>query len=175
MTTHTDLAAQAREMATTLRSIAIPAQYERNAASLLEQCAAALSTERLAGGGELLEFLTMTEAQVDDELRRLGIDPVLAIEMGANAVARTLISYTCRLCGHSTPHTDTAEEILIFRNGMKAARAIKPQAERVPLSPSRLADRLEGVDYTPSCRRAFIDGVRFAEIAHSIGTPKEST
>ncbi len=101
---------------------------------------AALSTERLAGGGELLEFLTMTEAQVDDELRRLGIDPVLAIEMGANAVARTLISYTCRLCGHSTPHTHTAEEILIFRNGMKAARAIKPQAERVPLSDEQVKD-----------------------------------
>jgi hypothetical protein len=79
-------------------------------------------------------LMAMGESEIDDELRRLGIDPATAAQQGATAVAGAIAqveahraragSHTCGMCGKDTPHQHTPEEIIIFRNGIKRGSAI---------------------------------------------------
>jgi hypothetical protein len=79
-------------------------------------------------------LMAMGESEIDDELRRLGIDPATAAQQGANAVAGAIAQaeayracaggYTCGMCGKDTPHQHTPEEAIIFRNGIKRGSAI---------------------------------------------------
>jgi len=68
----------------------------------------------------------------------------------------------CEFCGCNT----NAKARACCQEGRDADA---PQPERVTLTPGQLATATEGIDFTPSDRRSFIDGVRFAERHHGIG------
>jgi len=73
------------------------------------------------------------EIKLADELRRLGIDPEIAVQKGRDAIAGAPAAveahkartggYTCGMCGKDTPHQHTPEEVVIFRNGIKRGSA----------------------------------------------------
>lgn len=78
---------------------------------------------------EVARLMAMSESEVDDELRRLGIDPATAAQKGQNAIAGAIAQteahrartggYVCGMCGKDTAHQHTPEEVVIFRNGIK--------------------------------------------------------
>lgn len=95
---------------------------------------------------EVRELMSMTEAQIDDELRALGIDPATAAQKGGEAVARALQragGYVCGMCGKAAPHEHTPDEVVIFRNGVKrGARAQAP----APVDVDDLAQYIRQID-----------------------------
>jgi hypothetical protein len=88
-----------------------------------------LEDKEMSNETDCRALMAMSEAEIDDELRRLGIDPATAAQKGQDAVTGAIAQveahraraggYTCGMCGKNTPHQHTPEEVAIFRNGIK--------------------------------------------------------
>jgi hypothetical protein len=104
-----------------------PAYLEPEDHQLAERLRGTVSEGPPAQDPEFVALMAMSEAEIDAELRALGIDPETAARKAAGAIAEGVArarcrGYICRLCGKDTPHHHTAEEVVIFRNGVKFAR-----------------------------------------------------
>ena len=95
-------------------------EHVRHLERYIRQLHAAQPTQAEAPSGVTREdiegaraLMDMSEAEIDDELRRLGIDPDVA--------ATKLGGFLCRLCGKDRPHAHSPEDVVIFRNGVKSA------------------------------------------------------
>jgi hypothetical protein len=112
-----------------------PAYLEPEDHQLAERLRGTVSEGPPAQDPEFVALMAMSEAEIDAELRALGIDPETAARKAAGAIAEGVArarcrGYICRLCGKDTPHHHTAEEVVIFRNGVKFARLAAPSADR---------------------------------------------
>lgn len=171
---HTELAAQARRAAKSLEILDM-----ENTAELMRQCAAALETPERGLGKchkNRNDYCKCSRAAMLCD--GVGSTPPTAPAQDAQGIPLDDVLSTIGLAHDASldgAHATCRQLLLDALSSLKSLSATpSPQAERVPLSPSRLAERLEGVDYTPSDRRAFIDGVRFAETYHGIVTKESS-